>query len=91
MVGYLPGTCFDNGKLARFGYVTLRAKADNMLCPMGAEIPGHEFHHWDCTQPGECFTAEKTTGKRWGCAVATDQLYAGFPHFHFYAKQVLTI
>lgn len=86
MVGYLPGTCFDNGKLTRFGYITLRSNTDNMLCSTGEEIPGHEFHHWDCTQPGDCFTAEKATGKRWNCAVATGRLYAGFPHFHFYAN-----
>ena len=86
MVGYLPGKCFDNGKLTRFGYVTLRAKEDNMLCKAGEEIPGHEFHHWDCTQPGADFTAIKSTGKTWDCAVVTDRLYAGYPHFHFYAN-----
>ena len=86
MVAYLPGKCFDNGKLTRFGYVMLRAKEDNMLCKAGEEIPGHEFHHWDCTQPGNCFTATKSTGKSWDCAVATDTFYAGYPHFHFYAN-----
>lgn len=86
MVGYLSGNCFDTGKLTRFGYVTLRAKEDNMLCKAGEEIPGHEFHHWDCTQPGNCFTATKSTGKSWDCAVATDTFYAGYPHFHFYAN-----
>lgn len=86
MAGFLPGSCFDNGRLTRFGYVTLRAKEDNLLCKAGEEIPGHEFHHWDCTQPGSGFTAVKPTGKRWDCAVATDRLYAGFPHFHFYAN-----
>ena len=86
MVGYLSGNCFDTGKLTRFGYVMLRAKEDNMLCKAGEEIPGHEFHHWDCTQPGNCFTATKSTGKSWDCAVATDTFYAGYPHFHFYAN-----
>lgn len=86
MAGFLPGNCFDNGKLTRFGYVTLRAKEDNLLCKAGEEIPAHEFHHWDCTQPGSGFTAVKSTGKRWDCAVVTDRLYAGFPHFHFYAN-----
>ena len=86
MVGYLSGNCFDTGKLTRFGYVTLRAKEDNMLCKAGEEIPGHEFHHWDCTQPGDCFTATKSTGRNWECAVVTDRLYAGYPHFHFYAN-----
>ncbi len=86
MVGYLPGKCFDNGKLTRFGYVKLRAGVDNMLCKIGEEIPGHEFHHWDCTYPGNCFTATKSNGKNWDCAIVTDRLYAGYPHFHFYAN-----
>ena len=86
MVGFLPGNSFDNGKLTRFGYVTLCAKKDNMLCKAGEEIPAHEFHHWDCTEPGMDYTATKANGKSWDCAVATDNLYAGYPHFHFYAN-----
>lgn len=86
MVGSLPGECFDNGKLTRFGYVTLTAKEDNLLCRAGESIPGHEFHHWDCTVPGDSFTACKSTGKSWGCVAATAYLYAGYPHFHFYAN-----
>lgn len=86
MVGFLPGNCFDNGKLTRFGYVTLRAGMDNMLCKAGEQIPAHEFHHWDCSQPGSGFTAAKPTGKSWDCVAATDTLYAGYPHFHFYAN-----
>ena len=86
MAGFLLGDCWDNHKLTRFGYVTLRAKRDNLLCRAGEEIRGHEFHHWDAACPGEDFTAEKLTGKRWDCAVATEHLYAGYPHFHFYAN-----
>lgn len=86
MVSYLPGKCFDTGKLSRFGYVTLTAKEDNLLCAAGERIPGHEFHHWDCTENGSCYTATKATGKSWDCVTATNTLYAGFPHFHFYAN-----
>ena len=87
MVGFLPGKSFDNGKLTRFGYVRLQAKTDQMLCKAGEEIRGHEFHHWDCTQPGSDFTAYKDlSGKRWDCVVSTNRLYAGYPHFHFYAN-----
>ena len=86
MVGYLPGTCFHTGKLKRFGYVTLTAGKDNLLCGAGEQIPAHEFHHWDCTQPGDDFTAEKMNGTSWNCIVATEHLYAGYPHFHFYAN-----
>lgn len=86
MVGFLPGKCFDNRRLTRFGYVTLRAKRDNLLCKAGEEIRGHEFHRWDAEHPGGDFTAEKSTGRSWDCVVATDRLYAGYPHFHFYAN-----
>lgn len=86
MAGVLPGRCFDAGRLTRFGYVTLRAKKDSLLCRAGETIRGHEFHHWDARCPGRDFWAEKPSGRGWDCAVATDRLYAGYPHFHFYAN-----
>ena len=86
MAGVLPGRCFDAGRLTRFGYVTLRAKRDSLLCRAGETIRGHEFHHWDARCPGGDFWAEKSSGRGWDCAVATDRLYAGYPHFHFYAN-----
>lgn len=85
MVGWLPGRCFDNGRLTRFGYVTLTAKEDNLLCRAGESIRGHEFHYWDAEDPGGSFSGEKAGGRAWDCVHATDRLYAGFPHFHFYA------
>lgn len=86
MVGFLPGECFDIGKLTRFGYVTLKAKSDNLLCKAGEEIRGHEFHHWDVTEPGGGFTAAKSNGRSWDCVVSSDSLYAGYPHFHFHSN-----
>lgn len=86
MVGLLTGDAFNKGRLGRFGYVTLTAEKDNMLCKKGESIAAHEFHYWDCEFCGEDFLAEKTNGKCWRCAVATDTLYAGFPHFHFYSN-----
>ena len=86
MVGFLKGDCADAGRLTRFGYVTLTAKRDNLLCRAGESIPAHEFHRWDCTEPGDAFTAAKPAGRRWDCAAATEKLYAGFPHFHFLAN-----
>ena len=57
-----------------------------MLCDAGDEIPAHEFHYWDCSENGSSFTAVKSSGKQWDCIYANDHLYAGFPHFHFYAN-----
>lgn len=86
MAGFLAGNSYDTGRLQRFGYVTLRAKQDSMLCRAGEAIAAHEFHYWDSEDSGSCFTAKKESGREWDCVHATDTLYAGFPHFHFYAN-----
>lgn len=88
MVGFLNGACYDTGKLTRFGYVTLRAKENCLLCGKGDTIAGHEFHHWDCECSGKAFEAQKPSGKSWDCVAANEHLYAGFPHFHFLANPV---
>lgn len=86
MAGFIPGGCSDNKRLTRFGYVTLTAEKDNMLCLKGESIPAHEFHHWDAEDPGASFRARKPDGREWACVHATETLYAGFPHIHFYAN-----
>lgn len=86
MVGFLPGKSFDTGKLTRFGYIRLKANHDTLLCKAGEEICGHEFHHWDSENSGNSFIASKASGKSWGCVHATDRIYAGYPHFHFYSN-----
>ncbi len=86
MVGFLRGNCRDMGKLMRFGYVTLTAQRDNLLCRKGEAIRAHEFHHWDADDTGDGFTAEKPSGRSWNCVHVSDTLYAGFPHFHFCAN-----
>lgn len=85
MVGFLPGMGHNTGKLSRFGYVTLTAQKDNLLCAAGEQLPAHEFHYYDTTCNGEDFLAQKADGRAWRCGIATETLYAGFPHFHFYA------
>lgn len=84
MAGVLEAEAYPMGKLGRFGYVTLTAKADSLLFRTGETMPAHEFHYWDSTAPGADFTAKKPqSGRSWEAAVATKTLYAGFPHFHF--------
>ncbi len=85
-VGFLPGKSKNTGKLSRFGYVTLTAKNDNLLCCAGDSFRGHEFHYYDCDQNGDNFTASKASGKSWNCVFANKYLYAGYPHIHFYSN-----
>lgn len=89
MVGFLPGRSHNTGRLSRFGYVTLEAEKDNLLCAAGEQIPAHEFHYYDTTDNGDAFRAEKADGRSWDCGVATASLCAGFPHFHFYASPTM--
>lgn len=88
MVGAIMGDCRNTGKLTRFGYVTLSAKYDNMLCKKDEEIRAHEFHYYDADVTGNNFEAKKSTGRRWDAVIANDHLYAGYPHFHFYANPI---
>ncbi|QSX05349.1 cobyrinate a,c-diamide synthase [Sedimentibacter sp. zth1] len=86
MVSYLEGQSENTGKLMRFGYVTLTANKNNMLCKKGEKIKAHEFHYYDLTECGDSFTAKKTNKKTWKCVVSNDFLYAGYPHLNFYSN-----
>jgi cobyrinic acid a,c-diamide synthase len=86
MAGVLAARAFKTEQLQRFGYVTLTAKKDTMLCNAGDSIRAHEFHYWESTDPGCDFTAQKSNGTAYPCIHATDQLYMGFPHLYFPAN-----
>ena len=83
MAGVLPGQGVRVGRLVRFGYASLTAKADSMLFQKGESLPVHEFHHWDSTANGADFTAAKSNGKTWDCGFANEHFYAGFPHLYW--------
>ena len=83
MAGVLPGQGFKVGRLVRFGYARLTARADSMLFRAGETLPVHGFHHWDSTENGDAFTAAKANGRQWACGFANARLYAGFPHLYW--------
>ena len=83
MAGVLPGSGFPVGRLVRFGYAELTARADSLLFRAGESFPAHEFHHWDSTANGTALTAAKANGRSWACSFAKEHLYAGFPHLYW--------
>ncbi|CDD10050.1 cobyrinic acid A C-diamide synthase [Phascolarctobacterium succinatutens CAG:287] len=86
-VGALKGESAMTKKLTRFGYVHLTAQQDNLLCPAGGTINGHEFHYSDSTNNGASFIAAKASGRgSWECANTTPTLYAGYPHIHLWGN-----
>jgi len=87
MCGVIHGAAYETKKLQRFGYITLTAGRDNMLCKTGGSIRSHEFHCWDSDCPGNGFTAYKAGRETsYSCIHSTDTLYAGFPHLYFPAN-----
>lgn len=85
MVGALPGRAELTARLQNFGYTSLIAKKDCLLCKQGQVLPAHEFHYSKSEFSGCDFTAKKPNRKQWDCVFASHTLYAGYPHLYFRA------
>ena len=85
MAGVLDADARMTGKLQPFGYITLTAARDSLLCRAGERMRAHEFHYAASDDAGRAFRAEKPNGRAWNCVHANDTLYAGFPHLYFRA------
>ncbi|MDO4173215.1 MAG: cobyrinate a,c-diamide synthase [Eubacteriales bacterium] len=84
MAGVCGGTAELGTRLRQFGYITMTAKRDSLLCRAGESLTAHEFHYVQSTQPGTDFYAQKPLRNRgWDCVHATQTLHAGYPHIHF--------
>ncbi len=84
MAGVCGGTARMTGSLHQFGYVTLTAKRDTLLCAAGETLPAHEFHYARSDAQGDAFFAQKPLRKHgWDCVHASQRLHAGYPHIHF--------
>ncbi|MBQ1316205.1 MAG: cobyrinate a,c-diamide synthase [Lachnospiraceae bacterium] len=84
MAGVLDAKAWRTDRLGRFGYVTLRAKADGGLLASGEEIRGHEFHYYESESCGSDLSAVKPDGRsRWDCGHMRGNLLALFPHLYF--------
>jgi cobyrinic acid a,c-diamide synthase len=87
MAAVIPGKAWRTDHLQRFGYITLTAERDNLLCKAGESIRSHEFHYWESDVPGDGFTAAKAGRENaYPCIHAGETLYAGFPHLYFLAN-----
>lgn len=72
-------------RLVRFGYKMLEAKGDSMIANEGEKIPCHEFHYSDGTFVGDDFVASRGM-RRMDAVVATESLFAGYPHIHLWGN-----
>jgi cobyrinic acid a,c-diamide synthase len=83
MLGVLPGSTHMTDRLQDFGYYTIQAKRDNLLCAAGDSINAHFFHHSVSDAQGDCFIARKHNGQSFDCIVAEGNVFAGYQHLHF--------
>ncbi|MCX7715568.1 MAG: cobyrinate a,c-diamide synthase [Clostridia bacterium] len=84
--GVLNGEARLGNKLCRFGYIELKSKTDNLLLQKDDKIRGHEFHYSDSTANGNDFYIQRPNGKWWYGVNARDNIFAGYPHLHFYSN-----
>ncbi len=82
MAGVVPATAAGGTRLGRFGYITLAARRNNLLCCAGEALLAHEFHYWQSDGCGDAFKAQKPDGRSWDAVHATSSLFAGFPHLY---------
>lgn len=87
MAGALPGKFHMTTGLVRFGYKTLTANRDNLMCKAGEQIRCHEFHYSDTDCHGDTFTASKGS-RSWETIQASDSIFAGYPHLHLWSNLV---
>lgn len=86
MVGILNGEINMTNKLVRFGYVELKSLSDNLLGKYNSTIKAHEFHYSDSTINGNSFEITKPSKIKWLGVNANKNLYAGYPHIHFWSN-----
>lgn len=86
MAGILPAKFHMTPGLVRFGYKTLTANRDSLMCHAGEQIKCHEFHYSDTDAHGDGFTAKKASGKSWQAVHTADNLFAGYPHLHLWSN-----
>ena len=87
MAGVIPGTAALTDRLQDFGYAELTARRGTLLCRAEERIRIHEFHYARSDEPGDACEARKPGRARTRtCVHASDTLFAGYPHLHFYAN-----
>lgn len=83
MAGVIAAEGFRTGRLGRFGYVTLTAREENLLCGAGETLRAHEFHYWDSTGPAPPLRPKSRRAPAAGTAYTRGgPSTPGFPHLY---------
>ena len=85
MCGLVPCVVNMTNRLdiSRFGYISINNKNDSEIAR------GHEFHYSKLKavlEDTRKFKAVKKDGRTWECIFNEKNLYAGYPHLHFFGS-----
>ena len=84
LVGAIEGQSYMTKSLENFGYATLTANCDNLMCKRNQSINVHEFHYSSSTNKGNSFISKKPqSNKQHECVIADKTKFVGYPHLHF--------
>ena len=90
MVGIFPEHIQTSKRLQNFGYFMLMANENTLLLNQGEQLPIHEFHYQYSSNDGNaCLAVKPSSQKAHSCIHASNTLWAGFPHLHFYANPMI--
>ena len=90
MVGIFSEHIQTAKRLQNFGYFMLTANENTLLLNQGEQLPIHEFHYQYSSNDGNaCLAVKPNSKKAHSCIHASNTLWAGFPHLHFYANPMI--
>lgn len=85
-VGAINMSCEMTNKLQNFGYITLSPKYNTDFFPQTENINAHEFHYSKSNLDKFSLTATKPNGKMWEAGFIENNIFALYPHIHFYGN-----
>ena len=86
MCGLIDSDVKMTENLRHFGYVSLTAKKDGFLTKKGETLRGHEYHYSESSGDGDGFIIERPSGEKRDGIFETENLFAGYPHIHFWSN-----
>lgn len=91
MAGVLPVHSKMEKHLVNFGYKTMTAQRDNLLCRQGEEVRAHEFHYSSMDNPGDLFSCQGRSGRLSQAGMTKGKVLAAYPHIHFLGQPSLLL
>lgn len=92
MIGIIDMKSEMTSRLQNFGYIIMDQKTDDFgwINPK-CKIPAHEFHYSKSNLDHGAFISTKvSSGKQWDSMVVDENLFAGYPHLHFWGTPQLS-